>query len=265
MTSPPGPRAYLVGKTTFLVDAYEAFVADQGMRWERTGGAAEADEIVEAAGRVCYMAYGETHQKRRNPDYIRHLIRAGHESVLEHACFSFVLCGVSRAFSHQLVRHRVGWSFSQLSQQYHEETDPTFVEPALLATMPELRDKWVAATRASLDLYREVLSGLKEGTDATEDLSQTERKRAIRTAARSLLPNATPTALFVTANARALRHFLRLRGDIPGDEEMRRVAAVLLELLQLEAPRLFEDFAIELGSDGIPRVVLAEGGGPRDA
>jgi len=88
------------------------------------------------------------------------------------------------------------------------------------------------------------------------DLQQKEFKRAIRSAARSVLPNATETKIVVTANARALRYFFKVRGSIPGDLEMREVAAALFKSVQAEAPSLFADFSLETLSDGSP--VLAQ-------
>jgi len=81
-------------------------------------------------------------------------------------------------------------------------------------------------------------------------LDKREVQRAIRSAARSVLPNATETKIVVTANARAPRHFLRVRGTVPGDLEMREVAAVLLTELSVDAPSLFADLRIEQLPDG---------------
>jgi len=84
------------------------------------------------------------------------------------------------------------------------------------------------------------------------DLSKKEFKRAIRSAARSVLPNATETKIVATANARALRHFFKIRGSIPGDIEMREVAAALFNVVRTEAPSLFADFTLEKLADGSP-------------
>jgi len=90
-----------------------------------------------------------------------------------------------------------------------------------------------------------------EGAQGLE-LSKKEFKRAIRSAARSVLPNATETKIVVTANARALRHFFKIRGSIPGDIEMREAVAALFKLVQAEAPSLFADFTLEELADGSP-------------
>ena len=109
-----------------------AFLNDEGTNWRRTQGATGIEELIEVSGRVCYMSFGPDQSPRPNRDYVANLLRMRHESVLEHASWTLLLTGVSRAFTHQLVRHRAGFSYSQLSQQYHDERDATFVEPSSL-------------------------------------------------------------------------------------------------------------------------------------
>jgi len=248
-------HTYLVTRPGFDIDAFLAFVADEQTIWHRSPDARAAEEIVEAAGRVCYLSFGKHQSPRTNIEYIAHLVEMGHESVLEHVSWGFVLTGVSRAFTHQLVRHRAGFAFSQLSQQYHDERDATFVEPMDLAAFPAARSAWQTAVTAARTAYREILGSL-EGLQARSTPEQKrEINRAIRSAARSVLPNATETKIFVTANARAFRHFFRVRGGLVGDEEMRRVSAALLTPLKVEAPALFGDYAIEALADGSPIVV----------
>lgn len=251
------PRIYLIGCSHFHVEDFLTFLKDEATEWHRTAGATAAEEIVEVSGRVCYMSFGDKQSPRTNADYIANLISQGHESVLEHVSWTFLLVGASRAFTHQLVRHRVGFSFSQLSQQYYEETSATFVEPAHLRKSPQALRAWRNAVEVSQESYRTILDSLKElnGTPGL-DLQQKEFKRAIRSAARSVLPNATETKIVVTANARALRYFFKVRGSIPGDVEMREVAATLFKSVQAEAPSLFADFILETLSDGTP--VLAQ-------
>lgn len=250
------PRVYLLTRTRLDIETFLAFLREEGTDWARSPHATESEEAVEIAGRVCYMSFGEKQSPRRNGDYIQNLIRQGHESVLEHANWTFLLAGVSRAFTHQLVRHRVGFAFSQLSQQYHEETDAEFVEPAHLEQSPLALAAWRKAVEVSQESYRVIIDSLSklEGTPGLE-FSQKEFKRAIRSAARSVLPNATETKIVVTANARALRHFFKIRGSIPGDIEMREVAAALFNLVRREAPSLFGDFTLEKLSDGSPSLV----------
>ena len=247
------PKIYLISRPGFDVGTFLSFLQEERMEWIRSPRATETEEIVEIAGRVCYMSFGDKQSPRRNGDYIHNLIRQGHESVLEHVSWTFLLAGISRAFTHQLVRHRVGFAFSQLSQQYHEETTATFVEPAHLKQSGQALQAWRRAVAVSQESYKVILDSLSELEGAPGlDLSKKEFKRAIRSAARSVLPNATETKIVVTANARALRHFFKIRGSIPGDIEMREVAAALFNIVLTEAPSLFADFTLEKLADGSP-------------
>lgn len=251
------PKIYLLSGPRFDLDAFLSFLAEERMDWARSARATPAEEIVEVAGRICYMSFGDKQSPRRNGDYLHNLITQGHESVLEHVSWTFLLTGVSRAFTHQLVRHRVGFSFSQLSQQYHEETSATFVEPTHLQKSPQALHAWRKAVAAAQESYKVILESLKQLEGSTgRDLSKKEFKRAIRSAARSVLPNATETKIVATANARALRHFFKIRGSIPGDIEMREVVAALFELVRSDAPSLFDDFVLEKLADGSPMLTL---------
>lgn len=246
-------RIYLIGRSTFDVEAFLSFLRKEGVEWHRSAGATGQEEIVEVSGRVCYMSFGKKQSPRSNSDYIRNLLKQGHESVLEHVSWTFLLSGVSRAFTHQLVRHRIGFSFSQLSQQYHEETAATFLEPAHLEKSLRAMQAWKNAISTSREAYQVILDSLNELNGSPGlDLQEKEFKRAIRSAARSVLPNATESKVVVTANARALRHFFEVRGSIPGDVEMREVGAALFRLVQNDGPSLFADFTLTNLPDGTP-------------
>jgi thymidylate synthase (FAD) len=222
--------------------------------WRQDECATPAEQLVEFAGRVCYMSFGSKQSGKSNREYIHNLIRNGHESVLEHAVWTIAMCGVSRAFTHQLVRHRVGFAFSQLSQQYHDESNGRFVKPPQLDKIPAAARIWEQATAAAQEAYKEMLIALEK--EHSDDPTSVKREvlRELRSAARSVLPNASEAALVMTVNARALRHFLRVRGAIVGDPEMRCVSAALLDLIRPEGPALFEDFLREILPDGLPIV-----------
>lgn len=247
------PRLYTLARPTFDVAEVMRFLKEEHEEWQRTDNAHPGDNLVEIAGRICYMSFGERQSPRDNAAYIRNLIGNGHESVLEHASWSFILADVSRSFTHQLVRHRVGFSYSQLSQQYHNEEDAETLIPSLVREDPELASRWETVSSAAADAYREIISSLESRTEGLPDeLSKKERGRLIRSAARGILPGNTATKIFVTANARALRHFFKLRGSLEGDEEMRLVSTALYEVVHEDAPALFADFTLDRLSDGSP-------------
>ena len=251
-------KIYKVSRPSILEDGIYRFLQDEQLSWQRTNDASNADETVELAGRLCYMSFGNLQFSRTNSEYIQNLIDQGHESVLEHATWSFIITGVSRGFTHQIVRHRVGFSFSQLSQQYFNESTANMVEPTIVSKYKEIREKWKGATTASQKAYTELLAMLDELETDSNALSLQEKKEVKRlkySAARSVLPNATESKIFITANARALRHFFNIRGSIPGDEEMRIVASELLKQVCEDSVSLFSDFYISYLADDSPIVL----------
>jgi thymidylate synthase (FAD) len=244
-------RCYTISRPSLDLEAIGQFLADEGLAWHRTGSKS-ADELIELAGRICYMSFGERQSPRENAAYINNLIVRGHESVLEHACWTFLIVGVTRAFTHQLVRHRVGFAFSQLSQQYYDHSEISYIEPAPVQRVPEAHAAWLEAIATIKEAYAKILSVSERNS---KGWPRKELLREVRSIARSILPNAAETKIVVSANARAWRHFLEVRGSILGDEEMRRVCAELLRRLHEDSGSLFADFVVETLADGSPSVV----------
>jgi thymidylate synthase (FAD) len=251
-------KIYTIARPQFE-QAYQDFLLDflpEGeTTWHQSKDATSAERLVEFAGRICYMSFGPRQSPATNAAYIRKLIQNQHDSVLEHAVWTVLLSGVSRAFTHQLVRHRIGFSYSQLSQQYHDESNITFVPPAGLEEFPALAQIWNNSVAESQIAYRRIIAGLNSPTAKALPANKRERIRATRSLARSVLPNASETVIVTTFNARSLRHFLKTRGNTVGDYEMRSVSAALLNAIRPDGPAFFFDFAIEHSEDGLPLVI----------
>jgi thymidylate synthase (FAD) len=241
------PKVYLVGRQQVDDEAISAFLADHNVSHWTTDTDEAGEKLIEVAGRLCYMSFAKPRPGGNNA-YIGHILEVGHGSVLEHAVFNFILTGVSRSFTHELVRHRAGWGYSQLSQRFVDESDAEFVEPDAIADDPELHAIWMEAIQHSHAAYRKLADGLARRFADVED--RTLRRKKAREAARSVLPNATETKIFVTANARALRHFIEMRGDVAADAEIRKVALAMLAILQAESPNLFGDYSVVETPDG---------------
>jgi thymidylate synthase (FAD) len=235
------PRVYLVGRQTVDEAALSAFLDDHGVSRWTTDTEVAGEKLIEIAGRLCYMSFSRP-RPGGNSAYVGHILEVGHGSVLEHSVYNFIITGVSRSFTHELVRHRAGFGFSQLSQRFVDESDCSFVEPDVIADDPELHAVWLDAVRASQRAYQALADGLAAKFSGIED--RTLRRKKAREAARSVLPNATETRIFVTANGRALRHFIEMRADPAADVEIRKVAVAVLRLLQKESPNLFGDYTI---------------------
>lgn len=181
------------------------------------GGTSE--ELLEHAGRVCYRS-----SKREEPGrFLHNRVREGHESIIEHASVTFEISGISRACSHQLVRHRLA-SYSQESQRYVDMSDPEFVVPPGVVESPAAKEIWDRFMGGVAETYRQLrVQGVRK-----ED-------------ARFVLPNATATRIVVTMNYRSLRHLFALRCDPAAQWEIRALATEMLRLVYQQAPSVFQD------------------------
>lgn len=238
------PSVYIVGRQTVDAASIEQFLGDHGASWS-TDTEVGGEQLAEIAGRVCYMSYGKG--RKTNAEFLGHIVDVGHGSVLEHAVWSFLITGVSRSFTHELIRHR-HFSYSQLSQRYVDESDSAYIEPDAIAADPELHAVWTEAVNVARAAYDRLVSGLQD--KFSDEPDKTLRRKLARQAARSVLPNATETKIFVTGNARALRHFIELRGSEHADVEIRKVAVEVLRLMQAEAPSIFSDYTLARLPDG---------------
>jgi thymidylate synthase (FAD) len=235
------PQVYLVGRQTIDDAGLGQFLADHHVERWSTDTEEAGQKLVEVAGRLCYLSFARP-RPGGNAAYIEHLLEVGHGSVLEHAVFNLIITGVSRSFTHELIRHRAGFGYSQLSQRFVDESECAFVEPDAIAADPELHTIWLEAIHACQGAYRELADKLMKKFADLDD--KTLRRKKAREAARSVLPNATETKIFVTGNARALRHFIEMRADAAADVEIRKVAVATLKLLQAESPNLFGDYTL---------------------
>jgi len=189
----------------------------------------EPERAIAAAARLCYAPIGAAELFEELDDaairrVLRTVLKSGHLSTLEHASYTFAIDGVSRAMTHQLVRHRLA-SYNQQSQRYVGfDGPPPFIIPPEVAADPERKAAFLAACEAAFASYR----ALVEAGVALED-------------ARYLLPNATETKITVTMNVRELLHFFTLRCCRRAQWEIRAVANEMLELARQTAPYIFLD------------------------
>ena len=235
------PTVYLVGRVSLNDAELARFLKDHNVENWTTSTEIPAEILPEVAGRLCYMSFARP-RPGGNETYLGHIKQVGHGSVLEHSVWNFIITGVSRSFTHELVRHRAGFGYSQLSQRYVDESVADFIEPDCIADDPELHEIWQLAVQHTQEAYIKLVERLQQEFSSIED--KTQRRKLARQAARSVLPNATETKIFVSANARSLRHFVELRCSEYAEIEIREVAACMLEILQREAPNIFGDYEI---------------------
>src|SRR5713226_1290895 len=169
------PSVYLVGRQTINAKELDGFLSDHGVSWQSDTEVA-AEYLTEVAGRVCYMSFAKP-RPGGNKVYLDHILEVGHGSVLEHAVWNFVITGVSRTLTHELVRHRAGWAYSQLSQRYVDESVAEYVEPDCIAAVPGLHRIWLDAIAQSHQAYLQLAEKLQEKF-ATEPDRTLRRKLA---------------------------------------------------------------------------------------
>jgi len=216
-----------------------------------TAGSAPAELLVEFAGRLCYRSWkpglnpNVTRVRDDRAAYFANILASGHGSVLEHASWTFALRDVSRAFTHELVRHRAGSAFSQESLRYVRLADIGFrIPPAL----EPLRERVVSMVEQLEELQMSAAQAL--GLDG-EGVPFAVKKE-VTSALRRLAPIGLSTDIVWTANARTLRHVIELRTAAGAEEEMRLVFDRIAQLMKAEAPLLFADFERDQNGAWVP-------------
>lgn len=261
------PEVVLVGKPIMEIDGVIRFLEEHNYHWPEfqkklesmvSLGDDDGEWLVEMAGRNCYQSWakeGEEPKGRNHEEHVKHLIEVGHGACIEHANFNFLIWNVSRSLTHELVRHRIA-SFSQLSQRYVDSSDVAFVVPPAIQELakidPDAYRAWVEHCELSRQLYEELTTKLSNMYEDIE--SKLERRKKARQAARSVLPNATETKIFVTMNARAVRHLIELRANPAADVEIRSLAVKVYRILQDKAPLFahgLEIVKLEDGTEGV--------------
>ncbi len=238
------PRVYLIGRQAVDEKMLKAFLDDEGMHFE-TDTEVPAEVLAEAAGRTCYMSFGKG--RKTNADYLERIISSHHGSVLEHAVWNFLVTGISRALTHELIRHRAGFGYSQLSQRYVDESEARYVAPPYYREHPELLERWQHAVETAHEAYLDLVKATEPFVaEEHPELSPTDRRKIVRQSARSVLPNACETKIFITANGRALRHFFEMRGSIHADAEIRELAVTMFRIVKEESPNIFADLEVVL-------------------
>lgn len=255
------PSAYLISKPDFDPNAAAEFVRsydgefddedyfddfyvgfdEHGARKQMLDGGAG---LVKFAGQGCYLSFGE--KRTRNADagrYFDNLKEQAHGSVFMHAQYSFVLWGIDRACSHELVRHGTGTAFSQMSQRYVSGKTLRFVERPEYYRSEKLHEKferWIDLSRNEYDQRAALLT--EEMAEQLKDLTPTERRKAVNQAARNCLPNETETAMVMSGNVRAWRNILEQRAAHFADRPINELIMLIGELLKTHAPYFFNDY-----------------------
>lgn len=214
-----------------------------------------ASKLSKVAGQCCYMSFGPKRtMNEKAGEYLDNILSSGHGSVLEHANFTFLFYGVSRSLTHELVRHRAGCAYSQLSQRYVSGKVLRFVERPEYQNDSELHRRFEERIDCFAQEYNALADYLFEKQQGGEVIlsgeARTDLRKKVQQCARSVLPNETETIITMTANVRAWRHIINMRASEHAEVEIRRLFFRVGLCLIMVEPILFSDFTIASYPDG---------------
>ena len=241
------PKVFLVGETRENGQGLRDYLDHIGVPyWAHTKPSLnDAELLIEVMGRLCYKSFevglnpNVTKIRESSADYLANIIKVKHGSVLEHASFSFIFADVSRVFTHELVRHRVGTAMSQESLRF--------------VRLEEI-DGWIPSCvredTYAMEIFRstfEELGSLQKllGAAFNIDGLPFSEKKKITSAMRRLAPLGLPTTIGWTANVRTLRWVLEMRTHPSAEEEIRLVFGEVGRIMKEKCPNLFADYEVE--------------------
>jgi thymidylate synthase (FAD) len=212
-------------------------------------------QLAKMAGQVCYMSLGPNRTtNERAPKYFENIKSSGHGSVLEHASYSFLLYGISRSATHELVRHRAGTAFSQTSQRYVDGKVLRFVERSEYQNNDLLHRLFEEEIDDAAKRYATTTSMLLQeqqgGNSWLTGESKTDLRKRVQQVARASLPNETEAPIVFSANSRSLRHIIEMRASVHAETEIRNLFFRIFLCMALAEPILFEDYSVSELSDG---------------
>ena len=212
-------------------------------------------QICKTAGQLCYASFGPKRTMNASADrYFNNIKESGHGSVLEHANYTFLFYGISRSVTHELVRHRSGFAYSQISQRYVSGSVLRFVERPEFAQNAELHQLFNrridVAAQEYATIAEKLLAQQKEGAELLSAEVKTDLRKKVQQTARAILPNETEAPIIVTGNARAWRHFLEMRANPHAEIEIRALAFRTYLCLVAVDPVLFGDYRVKALADG---------------
>lgn len=239
------PKAFLVGETATRPGMLAYLEHVGAPEWESVNPGSEGEALIEAMGRLCYRSWragmnaNVTRTREGNDVYLEHIIKVGHGSVLEHASSNWIFADVSRVFTHELVRHRVGTAFSQESLRYVRLEELGLWIPPEVTQYPD-----------ALKLFQKVFMDLEAvQVQLAEifdlDAKPMDEKKKLTSAMRRLAPIGLATSIGFTMNARTLRHLLIMRTSRFAEVEIRNVFNQVGEIARVHWPHIVADFKVE--------------------
>ena len=244
------PKAILLAETQIDLDGFKQLRREIGAPEWKTDADTGSEVLVEIAGRMCYKSFGAglnpniNRVREGNAPYLKNILKVDHGSVLEHACVTFAFLDVTRVFTHEMVRHRVGTAFSQESLRYVRLDH-------LGAYLPEVfRDDEVEGwMRRVFNVLEDEQVELADHFGLNDEKSF-NRKKQVTSAMRRLAPIGLCTNIVVTANHRAWRHIIGQRCTAHAEEEIRTVMFDVACQLRNKFSNLYQDMVFSDSVDG---------------
>jgi thymidylate synthase (FAD) len=253
------PRVFKIAETRLnrgaLAEFLTALDAQDWMEkqpWFRGEPVDEGAALIEIAGRACYKSFGVelnpnlSKIRGSTKEYLTNVLSKGDGSVIEHSATSWVLADVSRVFTHELIRHRVGTAISQESLRYvrPRELRMSLIpgsELTRLGDLDEVTHLLEAVEKEYLELADKTI---RPGMDF-------ETKKGWTSALRRILPDGIATNIVWTANHRTLRWVLEMRTDPGAEAEMRYVFDKVGQVVARDHPDIYGDFERVPHKDGV--------------
>jgi len=246
------PKVFLIGESTVNKEGLSAFLSHLGVPDWTSDASTDIELLTEVYGRSCYKSFGTelnpniTRVRGSNSAYISNIIEKGDGSVLEHGVANFFFCDVSRVFTHELVRHRVGTAMSQESLRYVRLTDLDWYAPICIQENSDAMTIFEKTMDHLATLQRD-LSELYE-LDKTNDF---DFKKKVTSAMRRIAPIGLATNIGWSCNIRTLRHVIEMRTTPWAEEEIRLIFSQVAEIATSKWPNLFTDYEMSI-VDGLP-------------
>jgi len=244
------PQVFLIGESVVNEEGLSAFLTHLGVPEWTSDGSTDVERLTEVYGRACYKSFGTelnpniTRVRGSNKSYISNILEKGDGSVLEHGVANFFFCDVSRVFTHELVRHRVGTAMSQESLRYVRLTDLNWYAPICIQEN--------AAAMTIFEQTMEGLSNLQKDLSELYELDTTNDfnfKKQVTSAMRRIAPIGLATNIGWSCNMRTLRHVIEMRTDPGAEEEIRIVFSKVADIAIERWPNLFADYSMDVIDD----------------
>lgn len=247
------PQIFLIGETRIIPENLQECLEYIGVHDWDSDAPTDVEKLIEVDGRLCYKSFkvelnpNLTRVRKHNLDYISNTLQKGDGSIFEHSVLNFIFLNVSRVFTHELVRHRVGVAISQESLRFVRLKELGFWVPFSMREYPEAV-KIMVRTFKYLERQQKKLAKILDLDNPSKTF---EEKKKLTSAMRRILPIGLATAIGWSANIRTLRHVIEMRTHPSAEEEIRYIFGKVAELAREKYPNLFADYEIEI-VDGLP-------------